>query len=351
MAKRSHKGKRRRTALLRGLEAVFLIGVLVCAGFLIRGVGSDMREQSRDQQAREQIQIITDSTEEDEAPAADAQEEAAPALPEPEFESAPTEEAPIADETPAADAQEEAMPVFSEPESESAQAQEVPIISFDQQPVETMPVALMEAAHAAGPEVVGVLEAGNEIALYVAQGSDNDYYLTHDVSGSYSSAGAAFLDYRCQLFPRSAHLMIHGHNMRSGAIFGKLESYGDASYLSENPLFYWTTEGGRDTYVPYAIAEISVDKQDAHYFKMTHFNFETDADFEAFTGGLQARTLLQLPIDVRPGDELLSLVTCSYDYSNGRLIIALRKVREDEDASYLAQQIQSAMQQQIETQA
>lgn len=201
----------------------------------------------------------------------------------------------------------------------------------------------MQAAHAAGANVVGILEAGPDIALYVAQGADNDYYLTHNVSGEASSGGAAFLDARCQLSPRSQHLMIHGHNMRSGVVFGNLDAYEDPAFVKANPLVYWETDDGMEVYVPYAIAKISVDTSEVHYFKMTNWDFDSDTAFLEFADGLRARSVMQLPTSVVPGDALLSLVTCGYDYDNGRLVVALRRLREDETEQQIVELFQGAL--------
>ena len=313
MAHREGNG-RNGFSLLRGVEILFLVCALVCLGFLIRGVSSDARERASDRAMREQIQRLSQQAGEAEEAAAEGKEARG----------------------------------FSFLNFGSALAEEIPIESISAAAVEDggmdpSVAPMMEAAFAAGPDVVGILEAGNDIALYVPQGSDNDFYLTHDVAGKYSDAGAAFLDYRCQLDPRSTHLMIHGHNMRSGAIFGDLDKYRDAAYLAENSIVYWTTQYGREAYVPYAVAEISVSTQDSQYFKMTIFDFDTDEMQEKFAFILKTKSDFELPVDVQGGDELLSLVTCSYGYDNGRLVLALRKVRDGEDVEALAQQIRDAL--------
>ena len=290
--------------ILRGVEALLLICALVCLGLLIRGVSGDLKDLANDRAMRERIQAGSGGAVED-----------------------------------SEQGSREGRSLLSQFFGNSAMAEEMYDAPNARQTVNPSVASQMAVAYESGPEVVGILEAGKDIGVYVPQGTDNEFYLNHDITGRSSKAGAAFLDYRCQLFPRSAHLMIHGHNMRSGAIFGNLDRFSDPNYLRENPVFYWTTLSGRETYVPYAISEISVSKKDAHYYKMTRFDFETDEDFKAFTGGLQERSLVELPIDVEPGDPLLSLVTCNYEYDNGRLIIALRKVRDDEDIEELVKRI------------
>lgn len=199
----------------------------------------------------------------------------------------------------------------------------------------------MEKAREQGDEVVGILQAGKDIDLYVVQGIDNDYYLTHNVQGRYSESGAAFLDARCTIEPRDTHIMIHGHNMRSGVIFGNLDSFRDAEYIRDYPIVHWTTLYEREVYVPYAIADINVDPEAADYVEMPKWNFTSDELFMQFVKALQDRTQILLPIDVQPGDELLSLVTCSYGYDDGRFVVALRKLRDDEDEAELTERIRN----------
>ena len=52
--------------------------------------------------------------------------------------------------------------------------------------------------------------------------------------------------------------------------------------------------------------------------------------FDLFIEQLRARSVYYVPIDVRYGDALLSLVTCSYEQDNGRFILVCRKIREGE---------------------
>jgi len=47
---------------------------------------------------------------------------------------------------------------------------------------------------------------------------------------------------------------------------------------------------------------------------------------------LKRLSVHRIPLDVQFGDRLLLLVTCDYTNSDGRFILALREMREDETA-------------------
>ena len=55
------------------------------------------------------------------------------------------------------------------------------------------------------------------------------------------------------------------------------------------------------------------------------------------------RSIFDIPVDVERGDHILSLVTCSYDDDNGRLIVMSRSLREGETAEEMAALVMQAV--------
>lgn len=68
----------------------------------------------------------------------------------------------------------------------------------------------------------------------VVRGKDNDTYLSLSFYREENTYGSLFMDYRCtgEYVP---HLIIYGHNTRTGDMFGGLRKYLDQEYLSEHP--------------------------------------------------------------------------------------------------------------------
>ena len=63
---------------------------------------------------------------------------------------------------------------------------------------------------------------------------DENYYLYKDFEGRKNSNGSLILDTDSCLDPLTTNLIIHGHNMKSGAMFGNLTDYEDPDYYKEH---------------------------------------------------------------------------------------------------------------------
>lgn len=178
-------------------------------------------------------------------------------------------------------------------------------------------------------DIIGVLEWADDSSLYVLQGVDNDFYMDHDFEGNPDTAGALFLDTRNSLEPRNTNWIIYGHNMKSGACFGNLNVYRDADYIAQHPYITLTLLHHKYTYTPFAVLDVDVEPGDADYFKITEWDFDTDEAFNAYVGYYLSHSFFDLGVDVSPDDHLLLLCTCSYSYSNGRLLVACKQVAEE----------------------
>lgn len=190
-------------------------------------------------------------------------------------------------------------------------------------------------------EIIGLLEAGDDFAEYVVQGSNNSYYLERDHLKNYSYHGAAFLDYRCMIDPRSTNWIIHGHNMKDGKMFGPLMNYKDPAYLQSHPLMYLTLSDETQVYVPFAVVDVEVNSNYSGYFKITEWDFESDESFNDYVGYYKDNAFYEIPVDVQPDDHLLILSTCSYTKNDGRRLICCRMLREGESEAELKELLQN----------
>ena len=183
--------------------------------------------------------------------------------------------------------------------------------------------------------IVGWLKLGEKIDYPVVQ-YDNDYYLHHDFRGRADSNGTLFLNQVNSVIPRDDVLLIHGHNMKSGAMFGKLMQYEQEEYLRQYPLVTFRTiyDAEDVVYVPVAAFNASMVKTDPAYFDIMWILFDKDeegrAEYQAYLDALKEKSLWQTPFDVTPEDKLLMLVTCSYYHDNGRFMLICRMLRDGE---------------------
>ena len=194
--------------------------------------------------------------------------------------------------------------------------------------------------YARNGDLVGWLVAGSGINQPVFQ-LDNQYYMTHDAQGNKSADGAVFLDERNEIWPRDINLIVYGHNMKSNAMFGTLDNYRTLSYLKDHPVITFQTVYDETpvSYVPFAVFDASMSPGSAGYVKIRRIGFGSAEENSAYLKEMKSASLFDIPVDVEAGDQLLTLVTCSYSHEDGRFVLVARRVREGETLNDLTGQV------------
>ena len=196
----------------------------------------------------------------------------------------------------------------------------------------------------ANPAFVGFLQAGVRVVEPVVYSVDNTYYLDYNFNNERDEAGAAFMDMRCSLWPRSQQIVIHGHNMENKTVFGSLDDMQDIDNLKAHPTVQFDTIYEDGMYVIFAAFSASMNVEDRSYFEVARYDFDTEADFDAYLAEVRERSMFDIPVDVEYADELLTLVTCSYHQDNGRFLLFTRKLRPGETVEEMGALVEQAEQ-------
>ena len=189
------------------------------------------------------------------------------------------------------------------------------------------------------PDTAGWLKVDclYRINFVVVQGK-NSYYMDHDFDGMGNVNGTAFLDEQCSLSRHPENYMIFGHNMKTGDMFGELHQISDRGKLKANFLTHFDTLYEDADYVPVAAGRASLVPESDRYFPFFVSRFENETDFNHYIEQARSISDIDLPVDVRYGDQLLTLVTCTGDDTE-RYIALFRKVRSGEDVSRYADRL------------
>ena len=172
------------------------------------------------------------------------------------------------------------------------------------------------------PDTVGWIGINGIVHLPVVY-RDNEYYLTHDFNGHHNTSGALFLDHGSQFTGQTQNLLIHGHSMHDGSMFGLLTHYQKADTLRRHPLISFSTLYEKETYAIFAVLKV----MDGAFDYYSHPFFTSDASFEAYIESIRQRSIYEIPVDVKASDALLTLSTCIDD---DRLVIMARRIRDNE---------------------
>ena len=187
--------------------------------------------------------------------------------------------------------------------------------------------------YAENQDLVGWLQIDDTIINYPVLQSDSEedsqFYLTHSFAKKKDKNGSLFMDYRNDFVDRDTNLIIYGHNMKSGAMFGSLKKYLEKGYLEKHPKIRFDTIYERGTYEVIGAFLSEVSYQDEYTFRYYNFlNANNESEFEAFcVNVMQLDALKKGTLDAKYGDQLLTLSTCSSYTDEGRMFIIAKRIK------------------------
>lgn len=185
--------------------------------------------------------------------------------------------------------------------------------------------------HEKNPEMIGWLKIeGMDIDYPVMQSSaeEPDYYLTHSFDKQEDRNGTLFIDARNNILKRDTNVIIYGHNMKSGMMFGTLKNYLDETFRNEHPTIQFNTIYEKATYKVIGVCLGKVEKQDETVFRYYNFlNAKNKPEFEDYMERIRQMEVFGASVDASYGDELLTLSTCNYYTEDGRMFIIAKKVK------------------------
>lgn len=154
---------------------------------------------------------------------------------------------------------------------------------------------------------------------------DPEHYLRRDFDGNYSTHGVPFLDGAC--LDDCGNYIIYGHHMKDGTMFGTLISYAKKDYWEAHPIIQLNTSEGQSTYTILAAFYAKVyNKDDSAVFRYYQYADLTDPDlFNEYVEQIKLASLYDTDVDTQPGDQLLTLSTCSYHTEDGRFVVVARE--------------------------
>lgn len=188
--------------------------------------------------------------------------------------------------------------------------------------------------YAVNQDLVGWLKIDNtNLDVQVVQSDDNDYYLRRDFYQNSSRYGCPYLDFKNDPKYLDDNTVIYGHHMTDGLMFSNLDKYRTLEGYKESPIIEYSTL--YDTYYFKVFAAFvtnsDVADDDNYMFNIMVTDFSTDEKFTSFVEEAKKRSIVNTGVSVQPDDKLITLVTCTYDFDDARLIIMGRLLRENEE--------------------
>ena len=117
--------------------------------------------------------------------------------------------------------------------------------------------------------------------------------------------------------------------MNDGSMFAGLMKFKDKSFWEKHKTVSFDTLTDRQTYEVIAVFKTVVYTDSPESFKYYQFiNAETAEDLTAYVEKCKELSLYDTGVTAEYGDKLLTLSTCEYSRTNGRLVVVAKLINE-----------------------
>lgn len=202
--------------------------------------------------------------------------------------------------------------------------------------------ARMNEVYALNPDTIGWISVDGMVIDYPVMQTmqDEEYYLNRDFDGKYSAYGCIIADtdstigggtrandYADGTLP-STNIILHGHNMKNGTMFGNLDKFRDQSFEKEHSIIKFSSLYEDREYEICAVFLSQVYKKSDDVFKYYKF-FQADSqeEFDDFYNNIKSLAMYDTGVEASYGDEFITLSVCAYHVENGRLVVVGKRIK------------------------
>ena len=201
------------------------------------------------------------------------------------------------------------------------------------------------------PEYAGLYEENSDLAGWlfiedtvidypVMQTFDDPwYYLNKSFSKNNNANGSLFADPDCSIGEGTkaydyldgaepgTNIIIYGHRMNNGDMFGGLGKYLNKDYGLAHNIICFDSLYEHRKYELIAVFKSRIFYSDEDVFKYYQFTeAKTKEEFDASCRSIKELAVYDTGVEAEWGDEFITLSTCDYYTSNGRLVVVAKRV-------------------------
>ena len=179
----------------------------------------------------------------------------------------------------------------------------------------------LDKFYAQYPDAIGWIYCPDTAVDYgLVEAEDNDYYLHRFYDGSYSVSGSLFADCNNARDFSDENTVIYGHHMNDGTKFASIMGYRERGYYGQHPVMYLST---RD--MNYRVELFSSYLTDADSDTYS-FRFDSTQEYAAWLQRMRSQSDFQSDVMLSTDDRIITLSTCSYEYTDARYVVQGRLV-------------------------
>lgn len=156
---------------------------------------------------------------------------------------------------------------------------------------------------------------------------EEEYYLHRNYYKEDDRNGCLILAAAANIETPSTNILIHGHNMRSGEMFGDLDEYKNENYAKEHQeiiLYSKDTERHYEVMSAFYGKVLHEGEDGFRYYRF--FQANSKEEFDEYYQNVKKLSLYDTGITAEFGDELITLSTCSNVGKAGRFVIVGKRI-------------------------
>lgn len=152
----------------------------------------------------------------------------------------------------------------------------------------------------------------------VVQSSDNDYYLKHNFRKESNISGTVFVESANDI-DNDKNIILYGHNMRNGTMFNNITNYKEESFFNEDNKINIIMNNTLYEYEVFSVYVKNVSEVNLA------IGFASEDEFINYAYNEAEESLYKKDVDFSAEDNLITLVTCSYEFTDARTIVVARR--------------------------
>ena len=144
-----------------------------------------------------------------------------------------------------------------------------------------------------------------------------------------SNVGIGLKEFNYEKGTKPSHnLIIHGHTMKSGAMFGGLKKYAKESYGLEHKIIKFDSLFEKREYELISTFYSQVYYPHDGVFKYyTFFNANNQEEFDYWYTNIKEMALYDTGVTAEYGDEFITLSCCAYHVEDGRFVVIAKRIK------------------------
>lgn len=157
---------------------------------------------------------------------------------------------------------------------------------------------------------------------------DPNFYIHKNWKKEESVLGSIYVDGRCG--EDTENLIIYGHKMRDGSMFGSLAKYKDEDYYEQHKHIEFDTLYEKATYEIIAVSKAVVYYEpnipQNEYLFYEHVELNSKEEFDDYMRYMKDNSYYCIDSNAEYGDKIITLCTCDYWTDNARLLVVAKKI-------------------------